>query len=81
MNTKLGKKYKDKITGFEGVATGYVEYISGCNQLLLAPPVGSDGTLRDSQWFDEQRLKALYADRIVLDNGNTPGCDRAAPKR
>lgn len=77
----LGQSYKDKITGFFGVATGYVTYISGCNQALLAPRVSGDGTLRDPLWFDVQRLESVSADKIVLDNGDTPGCDRQAPVR
>lgn len=78
---EFGKKYKDKITGFEGVATGKAEYISGCNQALLAPTVGSDGALKDSQWLDVQRLEELPGKTIALDNGDAPGCDRAAPTR
>lgn len=77
----LGKPYKDKITGFEGVATGYVSYLTGCNQALLAPKVAADGALRDSQWFDEQRLDEQAGERIALNNGQSPGHDRAAPKR
>lgn len=78
----LGAAYIDKITGFRGVATGYVQYISGCNQALLAPQVGDDGGLRDSQWFDLQRLEPVVGwVPIQLDNGATPGADRAAPKR
>jgi hypothetical protein len=78
----LGMTYKDKITGFTGVATGFVQYISGCNQALLAPRCGEDGSLRDSQWFDQQRLEVQPEHPIVaLDNGATPGCDRAAPRR
>lgn len=45
---ELGRKYKDKITGFEGVATGYVRYLTGCNQVLLAPAVDSTGALREA---------------------------------
>lgn len=78
---EMGRKYKDKVTGFEGTATGHAHYISGCSQVLLAPPVTADGAMRDSQWFDEQRLTAQDGDVIVLDNGTTPGCDKAAPKR
>lgn len=77
----LGKTYRDKITGFRGVATGYVQYISGCNQVLIQPSV-KDGALVDSHWFDVQRLEVDdSAPIVVLDNGSTPGCDRAAPKR
>jgi hypothetical protein len=79
---KIGITYRDKITGFTGLATGYVQYISGCNQLLLAPPVGPDGTMRDSAWFDQQRLEVVKGGPTVsLDNGQTPGFDRAAPRR
>lgn len=77
----LGKKYKDKITGFAGVATGYVTYISGCNQVLVAPSVDAEGKPRDSHWFDEQRLDEQDGDAIVLDNSTTPGPDKQAPKR
>lgn len=78
----LGATYKDKITGFVGVATGRVEYISGCNQVLLAPKAGQDGSMKSSEWFDEQRLDEVDgAPRVVLDNGANPGCDIAAPKR
>lgn len=78
---KLGHKYKDRITGFQGVATGHVYYISGCNQTLLAPEVGADGAMKDSHWFDDQRMLPLDGDFIELDNSETPGCDRQAPKR
>ncbi|MCC6071445.1 hypothetical protein ACFSQU_18050 [Massilia sp. GCM10020059] len=78
----LGRTYKDKITGFEGVATGFVRYISGCNQALLSPRVGGDGALREAQWFDQQRLDPVSQYPVVaLDNGASPGCDRAGPKR
>lgn len=78
----LGFTYKDKITGFSGVCTGYVEYISGCNQLLLVPPAKPDGELGQSHWFDVQRCELVPdAARVSLDNGATPGCDAPAPKR
>lgn len=76
----LGRKGKDKITGYVGVVTGCVEYISGCNQLLLVPAVGKDGKVPDAQWFDEQRID-LSGKPIVLDNSKTPGPDKEAPKR
>lgn len=77
----LGKTYRDKITGFEGVATGYVQYITGCNQVLLAPKA-ADGAMKDSQWLDEQRLEVVPAVQVItLNNGSNPGCDRAAPRR
>jgi len=77
---ELGMKYRDKITGFEGIATGHVQYISGYKQALLAPPV-NDGAMVDSNWIDEQRLELVGDDKLVLNNDENPGFDKAAPKR
>lgn len=77
----LGATYRDKITGFEGIATGYVQYITGCNQVLIAPKV-SDGAMKAPEWIDEQRLERnRTAPVITLDNGTSPGFDKAAPRR
>jgi len=82
MTIQLGSKVRDIITGFTGIATGRAEYISGCSQLLVAPPLAKDGAARESEWFDEQRLTVdPRAKPIVLDNTATPGPDKAAPKR
>jgi hypothetical protein len=78
---ELGKTYRDKITGFEGVATGCVTYLTGCNQVLLAPRVGEDGTMRDSAWLDEQRLEETNHPQIKLDNTKGNGFDKPAPRR
>lgn len=76
----LGKTYKDTITGFTGVAVGHCKYITGCNQVLLSPK-GSDSSVKpESQWIDEQRLEVIETElMIVLNNGSTPGSDKAAP--
>lgn len=81
MKIALGATYTDRITGFSGIATGHVTYISGCNQVLLAPPVDAEGKLRDSQWFDEQRLELQPGRQVILDNSGGNGFDKAAPKR
>lgn len=83
MNAKtvLGMKVKDRLTGFTGIVTGYVTYISGCNQCLVAPPTKKDGTLAESHWFDEQRLEVLSKQPIVLDNRASSGFDLEAPRR
>lgn len=79
---ELGKTYKDKVTGFAGVCTGTAFYISGCHQALLMPKVKADGSATEGQWFDFQRLEhQSNVETMVLDNGKTPGHDKAAPKR
>ena len=79
---QLGSKVKDKITGFTGIVTGYVTYITGCNQALVVPQVGKDGTSKDAHWFDEQRLVVDKKFKpITVDNTKAKGFDKAAPKR
>ena len=80
-NEMLGAEYRDKITGFKGVCTGFCEYISGCNQALLIPCVGKDGKSPDGGWYDIQRLERAGKKIVTLDNTETPGCDMAAPIR
>ena len=78
---QLGITVVDKVTGFTGIVLGFVQYISGCNQALVSPPLAQDGSFRESQWFDVQRLQRDNdVDALILDNGATPGFDRAAPK-
>lgn len=77
----LGFTAKDVITGFSGVVTGYCAYISGCHQVLLVARA-EGGKEPVSAWYDAQRLKIdPDVPQIALDNGRTPGCDLAAPKR
>lgn len=76
----IGYTVRDRITGFEGVVTGFVVYISGCNQALVVPKA-KDGRMGDGAWIDEQRLETTDAHRVVLDNSRTPGCDAAPPIR
>lgn len=82
MNERLGFTYRDQITSFEGVAIGHCEYLTGCNQTLLAPRAVDGGKPAEAQWFDDQRLfREERHERVLLNNGATPGCDKPAPKR
>lgn len=81
MHDIIGRTVRDQITGFQGVVTGRVEYLTGCNQLLVAPPTDKTGALRDSQWFDEQRCAVTNAKKIAIDNGTSPGADKTPPVR
>lgn len=78
---ELGVIYKDKITGFKGIATGNVRYLSGCDQVLLSPKVKKDGSHTKSCWFDIQRVEKVKGKKVVLDNEKTPGFDMKAPIR
>ena len=80
LDEHLGNTYKDKISDFQGPATGVCRYLTGCDQVLLSGKVGNDGHVK-TIWLDVQRLQKVDAERIVLDNGETPGFDVAPPVR
>jgi hypothetical protein len=75
----LGKKAKDKITGFEGFLTGHANYITGCDQYLIQPSA-KEGEFKDPLWFDESRLE-IISDGITEEEvkGEENGCDYSAP--
>jgi hypothetical protein len=79
---QFGTRVRDRITGFEGIATAHCDYISGCNQTLVTPPV-KDGKFEAGQWFDDQRIEVLNkgAVEVRLDNAATPGAGDPAPVR
>jgi hypothetical protein len=80
MKFTFGDNVRDMITGFEGRCIGFTTYITGCNQVLLAPPVGDKGEFRESHWFDEQRCELMPGAALKLENGTNPGADQPAPK-
>jgi hypothetical protein len=57
---KLGYRVRDIITGFEGIATARVEYLNGCVQYCVKPPM-KDGKQVESEYFDHQQLQAVDA--------------------
>lgn len=64
---ELGSKVRDIVTGFTGVTTARTEYITGCVQYSVVPKgQNSDGTLKESYWFDEIRLKVLAKPEISI---------------
>jgi hypothetical protein len=48
---QLGKKLKDRASGFEGIAVARVEHLDGSIEYCIQPPVGADGKLPDSFYF------------------------------
>jgi hypothetical protein len=74
-----GLKVRDKITGLEGIVTGYCDYITGCNQYLVQPPV-KDGDYKDSHWIDEGRLDAVGTGVTGIEQTDT-GADKPAQKK
>lgn len=75
---KIGDKVRDQITGFEGVVTGRCQYITGCEQALVQPPVSKDGTFVEAHWFDEDRL-AVVEMKVIQVAVTKAGPDAPAP--
>ena len=73
----LGRKVKDKITGFTGIVVARVEYLSGCTQLCVKPRVKpDDNIIPDGHYIDESRLD-IIGDEVIVLNVEDPGGDMA----
>jgi hypothetical protein len=59
---KLGKRYRDDVTGFEGVATSRTEYIYGCRRIGLE--FLHDGEVKTHS-FDEPGLTEIGDKPVV----------------
>lgn len=79
----LGKKVKDVITDFEGIATSKHIYLTGCNQYGVQPKVDDKGVIPDVRYFDESRLLVTGDGILAKDvQGEEKGCDfREHPNR
>lgn len=77
---EFGRLYEDDITGFRGKCTGFVRYISGCDQVLLQPGLDKDGKLQKGEWYDDDRLIDVEVQERV-ERTSRRGSDAPAPVR
>lgn len=78
----LGKKYKDNITGYEGIATARTDYLYGCVRVLIEPlKLKKDGDFLPDCWFDEQRLVAQKGKTLKRKPKDVGGSGKVAPAR
>lgn len=62
MKVKLGKTYRDSISGFEGIAMARTTYLYGCERAMIVPTkLKSDGDFLPDCWFDEAQLVGVKA--------------------
>ena len=47
----LGKKAKDKTTGFTGIVSAKAEYLGGYNSVLISARVNKEGKVEE-KWID-----------------------------
>jgi hypothetical protein len=59
MAIKLGKRVKDSITGYEGIAVGRTSWLYGCERIGVQGDLDKDGKVPDIVWFDEDQLNII----------------------
>lgn len=78
----LGKRAKDKVTGFEGVIVAKIAYLFGCEQYGVAP-ASTDGKVNDTYYFDAGRVEIIgdgvSPDAVQIEKPG--GVNRDAPSR
>ena len=81
MKVELGKRYRDKVSGFEGVAVGVSSWLTGCNTVGLQPGTDKDGKLPSLTWLDEIRLELVEGEpaKEIETKGN-PGGPQPTPQ-
>lgn len=63
---RLGRRAKDKVTGFEGVVDSVCFDLYGCIQLSVKPTTpDKDGKVREGYWFDVHRVEILEAAPVM----------------
>ncbi|MGE9984848.1 hypothetical protein [Desulfovibrio sp. SGI.169] len=78
----LGKRAKDKVTGFEGIIVAKVAYLFGCEQYGVAP-AAADGKVNDTCYFDAGRVE-IVGDGLSFDDVQTEtpgGVNRDMPNK
>lgn len=74
---KLGKKVKDSITGYEGVAVARTIWLNGCERIAIQGALDKDGNVPDEKWFDISQLEEAKANK----KKKTLGGPTPIPKR
>lgn len=76
----IGQTVKDKVTGFKGRATGYVSYLTGCDQVLVTPK-GDGDKYPESVWIDVNRLTVVGTKKLKLDTETYQGAMDTPPTK
>ena len=79
----LGKRYRDRVTGFEGIATARTEYLHACERVCLTGDAKEDGTIHE-WWVDSPAVERVdgreyEVPRAAVEGIGRTGGDRPAP--
>lgn len=90
MNTEetdviLGERYRDDLTGVEGVATARINFLHGCERVTLEVLNDKDGELKEYT-FDAPRLIRVVTQqpvemKVAKTGGSRPGPTRSGLTR
>ncbi len=59
---KMRERVRCNVTGFEGVVTGYADYLTGCEQYCVKPTtLDKDGKMQNGHWLDQDQLDKVKA--------------------
>jgi hypothetical protein len=61
----LGKKARDRVTGFTGIVSSVSFDLYGCICAAITPPVDNEGKPRDGHWYDIHRVEIVDDDRVM----------------
>jgi len=78
----LGKNGLDLISGFKGVITSKIKYLTGCDQYGITSKVNAKGEGGDTEYFDVRSVKVSGRRINIQDAPEDPGGpNRHAPRR
>jgi len=62
---KLGYRCRDRVTGLEGVIVTVGFDLYGCIQAIVHPGKDKEGDLKETIWFDIERLEIISKDTVM----------------
>jgi len=62
----LGYESVDRVTNFRGVVTNLSYDLYGCIQVIIQPPMNSDGEIPESRWFDVTRIEVIGKEPVIM---------------
>ena len=79
----LGHMATDKITGFTGVITSRVEFLTGCNRYHVQPREIRDAKVVEGMYFDEDQIRVSDEPVILRVEvcGDDPGACSPDPSK
>lgn len=70
---KLGLKYRDTVSGFEGILTANYIFLAGCIRCQLVRPIKADEKELTELVFDEEQIELVPTEAEALPTGRRSG--------